>query len=1676
MATNDCDSTPVFVPAERLEPVSALYKEGLYLQAYRVAEEMAPLRRWTGTAARVLAGRLAGNLGGLRPAYVHFLRAWRADPQDARACCFYARYLADRYGPWRGWQFLKQRGDIPEASAEDRSHWYTLHADVLGRVRDFDAADRWLARAEEIDADNPWTHLSRAVLCSQQDRHEEALQEARQALAIRPGDRSTVQWLAHFLVQKEEDDEAETLLVDACKKLESCAVWAQLANLQMERGKYAEARASLVQAERLAPLKDKDMAQWLAARRADAAYYCGDLEEALAFARQVKGKFFETLAARLQEPPPARRVFLPVPFVRQHFDTCAPATLAAICRFWSMPGDHLEMAAAITYAGTPNHSERRWAEDNGWATREFTVTWDSAVAVLDQGIPFTLTTPEPNGSHLQAVIGYDNRRGTLLVRDPNERHQVEFLASALEERYRATGPRGLALVPRGESERLARLDLPDAELYDLRYQLDQALEAHQRERAGELCRQLEAKAPEHPITHWARRTLAAYDQDTAGELASLEKLLERFPDDLCLQLGRVWCLRDLARRNDCLAQLQKLCEQKNTHPTCWQQYAQDLADDAREHPQAVRWLKRALRHDPRDARCYNGLARIAWTQRKLDEALELSRFAACLEEKDEFFSRAYFANARALGRSEEALRFLRERFTRFGKKSGFPARTLSWAYFQLERTADGFAVLDEALGLRPDDGDLLLFAVDQWMFNGEFDRAEELLQRAQGRARASDWLRSAARLKKARGDLRGARALWAQVLEVQPLASDAQSAYAHLLAETDGRQAALGHIEQACARFPHNFPLHRLWLDWLYEDGAPAREPVVRRLIDIHPADGWAHRELALILADQLRLDEALAELDIAARIEPECVPLHTVRAYVLERLGRVDEAKECYRAALKLSADSDLAINEWMALCDTQAERRAALAFVEEEMKRQVLMGDGLLAFREAGLITFEREELLDSLRRALDARPDLWQAWAAVIRQLRSMERLDEALEVAKQAVERFPLLPALWVDLADVHEERQEEDQAARALARALRINPDWNVPLRRLTSLYERQGRAARAKTLLRKAIARAPLLAENHYTLALLLWNAGQQEQAFARARHTLTLDASFVAAWDALLDWGPVLGRSAEVLAYAREVSQQRSGEARSWMRLAEALERITDLPDLEPDARVREAIEALDRAIALNPRLVEAYDRKAVLLAEQSRFRAAEAACLADVWNGRPPLILRGRLAWLAAQRGRLNQAIRVMRTAVAEDPTYAWGWRMLADWLDNQGKTKAHAHAAEQLVLLTPDDPMAWAHRADARRRLGDLEGARADYERALEMSPGYVYVAFHIFDLSLEARDFKRARSVLRTIKSSIAPGDYHSRAVRLSVAAAQPDAACKHLARLCGNCDGDQTLIAETAAHLEEAGWERECEKVLWDNLAQGQAVSKHWVETVRRRDSWRAVVRRVERLPSKDRRKGHAVYAVAEALARAGKGAAACSLVKRHEEVLRRDTFLWGMVGHLFSLLLEDRRTVAWLRDWRERTEVSSWMLVNLALALTSLERWDEAQEVHRHALEHAEEDYTRPYHEAWLALGAALAGNLSAVRDFFARCPQGDLDANHQWIAALARAVLLAHAGRDKTSALARARKHLRQTAERLEPIDRDNCFLVAYRLASRCIAEQCGQKWGSSKGLVPRRKKGVPA
>jgi tetratricopeptide (TPR) repeat protein len=1335
----------VFPNDAQLRPVRDLLERGLDLQAHVLAHEVGPLAAWRGTAARLLAGRLAGQLGASRLGAWHFLRAARENPADAEACYFLLRRLQAVRGPLAAWTRL-QRFPLPAGAAPlIQARFLTLQADLLSLLRDFDAAEACLARAEQLTPQSAAILLQRSDHFLRQDRHAEALALARESLERQPWYRPAVLSVADLLINLERQDEAVSLLRQATSHLESAAVWARLAVVQIEQEHHAEASEALDEYLRHSPLMEPAASSWLAGRRADCAYGLGDLPQALAWARQGRGGFWRTLVANLEQVPagatPGRRL-LPVGFVWQHHRTCAPATLAALCRFWSMPGEHIEMAEEIAYDGTPSHSQRRWAEANGWSAREFTVTGDNARALIDRGIPFALATAFPAGGHLQAVAGYDPLRRSLFLRDPNQCYLVEVLAEPFLESYRSVGPRGLALVPRTKAVLLDDLPLLDADLYDQLHQLHCALEGHDRAGAVRSLEALQAQAPGHRLTLQARRWLANYDRNPTEHLDALDRLLELFPADQLLQIAKVDSLRELGRRDERLAVVRKLCDRPAPDAVCVQLYARELLSDGREHLRTRHLLRQAIRRNPYFAESYLLLGNLLWSQRRFDEAFVLYRFAACLEDKGESYARAHFRAARCLGRTEEALAFLRQRFERFGRKSSLPARTLARSLADLERTAEALDVFEEALRRRPDDGGLRLQAADLCLERGRIDRAEELIAVARGRTHSAAWLRSAARLAGARGDVEGARRLWEQLLAEDPLALDAHRNLAELLAAAHGRPAALEHLRAAGERFPHNLELAKLCNEWLRDDDVAGAEAVVRRLLRSHPDNAWGHRELAVHLAKQGRHDEALAALEQAAPLEPMSCSLYSVRAFVLERSGAIEAAKAAYRQALLLDVDADVCIRGWLRLCHDLAGRREVLALVEEELARQVTFGDGVFAFQQAANRTFPPEEVLATLRRLLAARPDLWHAWSAVTDQLAHLQRAEEALPHAREAVACFPPVATLWTDLARVCYLRHDADGELAALRRALEINPSAGRPRRLLAECCERLGRIDEAHAVLERAVQLAPLSAANHSALSDVLWKMGRRGEAMSRLEHSLLLEPLNDSGWDRLYDRVRAQREPQRAIDLARRLTTARPTEARLWVVQARALA-------LDPEG-VDEALTALDRALALDPRLIDAHERKAELLCRARRLDEARAACAAAIWDGKPPLPLRVRAAIIEAEARDYPTAKATVREVLRDDPNSYRAWAYLADWSEATRTWPEYREAAEHMVRLAPHNSTPYGYRGLGRANTGDRAGAKDDWRHALYLAPDYAWAAFKLFDAHLEDSEFREAIRTLRHLR--------------------------------------------------------------------------------------------------------------------------------------------------------------------------------------------------------------------------------------------------------------------------------------------------------------------------------------
>jgi tetratricopeptide (TPR) repeat protein len=1635
------------ISSEQLACCRELCRQGLFLRAYELTEEWGPMPSWRGTEATVLGSRLAWQLGGSILGRWMIRRAWRDDPEHAEAKFFYAYHRAGTRGPYSTWRWMEEVGDpSAEESSDILAQWYALRAQLAGTLRDFDVAEDWLDRAIALAPDMPWLQVCRASLLEQEDRYEEALAAAQHALKLQPENCSALECAAHLMTLLDRDREAMELLAEGVGHVECSGVVIQLYTMQFEMREYRRARETLERCAALVPLADKHFNRWLASQRSETSYYLGDVPSAIEFAKLAGPGFFRTIAERLDDPERAEAssARLDVGFIRQHHMTCAPATLSAIGRYWSKPADHLQMAEEICYNGTPAYNERNWAQTHGWIPREFTVTETSVKELIDRGVPFTLTTVAPGNAHMQAVIGYDARRGTLWIRDPYWRNTQECIADKAIECNRAYGPRGMALVPAEEIARLDGLVLPDAAYWDLLHAIDGALIKHDRDAAEDYCRQLVAEAGNHRLSHLARLRLACYDANTADRLEILNRLLEITPDDPCLELNRLGCMHDLADREERIATYRRLCEKREAFPIFLQQYAQELRADARRHPEAIALLLRAIRRDSRDAGSYFILAHIYWDQRRFEEAMELYRFAACLNDKEESFADSYFKAAQWFKRTEEALNFLRRRFERFGGASSFPARTLIQAYFQWNRTDEALETVEEALRRRPEDDAMLLFAADFYLSCSQANvpRAASLLKRAESKSHRGNWLRTAARLASQEGRVDDAMQCWQELLALEPLAVDVHQAVAEFLAESRGKADAIAHLAAVVDRFPHHWPLHQLWLQWIADEPDETHESALRRAVASFPNNAWLRREWAIYLHGKRRLEEARRETEIAGSLEPASPVYWLIHGSLLRDENQCADAKEAIREAIRISVDYDSAIRELLGLAENSAERKRVLAFVKEELVRQVTFGEGLLAFRDLADGTLDPEALLAVLRDALESRPDLWHAWSACIQQLLTMDRREEAWEKSRQATERFPLLPKLWLDRASVCRARNDRAREREALETACGINPDWDSAVCALADFHERHGEFESARLLLERSSNRKPFNVNYHINLAQNLWNGGQRDTAFARIRKAVEIDPGYQRAWGLFNFWAGELGYRELGLEIVRNLTVRRPGEARSWFLLAEAL----DAPEY-----LDERLVALEKAIALNPRFAGAHDMRATSLAMAGRWEEARAACRPPAWNMHPPIELRGRAAWIIAQQGKLKEAIAEMRGVVADEPGYYWGWTQLWEWSRDTNQFRLCLESAEAIVRINPQYEVSLGYLGEARLLNKDAKGAREAFRRACELNPRYSYGGMKLFDLQLESRDWKAAAAALTMLQTHDDNDYVKTRAVQLASRQRDCETATRELRRLCAGSCNDNWPISAAVKEMYDVGWQVAVQRILEEAMlidSSPPEVGRQWIYLYTSRRQW-SCGKRLRELAVRSPAGLEAAVAFIHEIYEAKEKWRFFRFLRSNEDWLRKNTRVWGSIGYALAGFRRHRRLVRWMADWRQRKDAEAWMLVNLVEGLRALGRDNEAIEVSRHALTIPNEN-NYGSHRAWLAVEACCQGRIEESRQLLAQLQKVSLTEHYQILRVLAEAVVdMAAASQPEK------RKVFREVQNRLE-IAVTNYKLIPQQPARRRYYHRC--------------------
>jgi putative PEP-CTERM system TPR-repeat lipoprotein len=660
-------------------------------------------------------------------------------------------------------------------------------------------------------------------------------------------------------------------------------------------------------------------------------------------------------------------------------------------------------------------------------------------------------------------------------------------------------PEGEAALRRAFELSSAKADLPGY-LGTAAPLLDVLLAQGKMDEASKVVAQLTKDAPNAGLTLLARGRVAAAKRDFGPALEDLTRLLNADPENVQLRvlIGSI----NLEQRN---------------------------------FEQATMNLQRALAADPDNVQARRLLAQVQLLQGRADRAQETLQ--AATREGEPVSPDLLLLQARAaLGAGDQAR--AREVLAKL-EQQGVPTEAvrldLAAAYIQVGQPDRAVALLsageggdearreqlravavaskDRAAGVRElkayaekhaGDGAAVRFAALTLGALGEVPVATKLLeQRIAADPKDVDTLSALAQIQARAGQLDAAQATLARVLALKPTA-EVRIASAQLAAARGREDEALQILEEARKADPKAVaPRTLLARAYFARNNLDAARKLADELIALDPAKPEPRLLSAGVALKQKDEARALSDVNEAVRIAPQAAGAWLGKGEIHEVLKQYDEARTAYRRAQALAPDSPLPGTSMarleVASGDTSAALREARAMQDKPAQRVA----GLRL--EADVLTrLGRHEdavrALEQMQKAEPTEPGAISLYGALARATKPNPE-----QVLVDWLKEHPRAEAARTVLADHYTRMGQKDRAIAEYEKGIEFAPRAALMLNNLAWMYHEK-KDARALETARRAYAAAPRSPAIADTLAVILFEKGEREEALRLMREASAAD------------------------------------------------------------------------------------------------------------------------------------------------------------------------------------------------------------------------------------------------------------------------------------------------------------------------------------------------------------------------------------------------------------------------------------------------------------------------------------------------------------------------------------------------------------------------------------------
>lgn len=289
--------------------------------------------------------------------------------------------------------------------------------------------------------------------------------------------------------------------------------------------------------------------------------------------------------------------------------------------------------------------------------------------------------------------------------------------------------------------------------------------------------------------------------------------------------------------------------------------------------------------------------------------------------------------------------------------------------------------------------------------------------------------------------------------------------------DTDAARAA-ELLEPAVQRYPHHMSLAVLLARaWGMLQRHQAAESLLKKLLTAHPTWSEPCRRLVVMLASQGREAEALEVGRTGLQARPFDEDLMATLLHVAAQAGMEKQARQLVRQAMDAMKDSEALREQCMHTLETLGDPLAAVALGREGVSLQpdsayswYLLGGAL--WRSQALS--DAAEVERAFRTALEHNANLYEAADALVMTLAERQRFDEAQQLLERYVSISEHALTAGGRLAWLHHQRGNPEEALDLMQEVVERNPSYAWGWYQLLGWLEQDSTTGRARGVLATA--------------------------------------------------------------------------------------------------------------------------------------------------------------------------------------------------------------------------------------------------------------------------------------------------------------------------------------------------------------------------------------------------------------------------------------------------------------------------------------------------------------------------------------------------------------------------------------------------------------------------------